>query len=311
VTPNQYDDFQPDVAQLLAQQSAQLPAKPPGARSGDGLGPLARAASRARLGVLGLLVLSGWHRALMYSNLRLGWFEEFQRYWVDELGNRPIHPHDFYHLHGVYRQRLQSIEPDLTSDVSQLATWRNHRIVYYLFAHAYRQALFPLRVQRYARFLQFHGRVAEYGAGLAPIATALARHYRHLDLELVAADIPHLLFHFVRWRFRDVPYVTTVPIAPDDDAPLPGQYDTIFCLETFEHLPRPIAAAEHFHAALRPGGVLVFDYIRSEAVGLDTPAGLKDRERVLKLILERFDVLEGAIRLDGSHLGPTVVRKRR
>jgi hypothetical protein len=245
----------------------------------------------------------------MYSNLRLGWFEEFQRYWVDELGNRPIHPHDFYHLYGVYRQRLQSIETDLTSDVRQLATWRNHRIVYYLFSHTYRQALFPLRVQRYARFLRRRGRVVEYGAGLAPISTALARHYRHLDLELVAADIPHLLFHFVRWRFRDVPYVSTVPIGPDDDTPLPGQ-STRSSAETRD-LPRPIAAAEHFHAALRPGGVLVFDYIRSEAVGLDTPAGLKDRERVLKLILERFDVLEGDIRLDGSHLGPTVVRKRR
>jgi SAM-dependent methyltransferase len=308
--PNQYDDFRPDVPALLARQNATLPGKSPGARSGAGLGLLGRVASRARLGALGLMVLTGWHRALMYSNLRLAWFEEFQRYWVDELGNRPIHPHDFYHLYGVYRQRLQSIEPDLTSDASQLASWRNHLIVYYLFSHTYRQALFPLRVQRYARFLRRHARVVEYGAGLAPIVTALARHYRHLDLELVAADIPHLLFHFVRWRFRDVPYVSTVAITPDDDAPLPGQYDAIFCLETFEHLPRPLAAAKHFHAVLRPGGVLVFDYIRSEAVGLDTPAGLEQRERVLKLIAERFDVLDGEIRLDGSHLGPTVVRKR-
>jgi hypothetical protein len=100
-----------------------------------------------------------------------------------------------------------------------------------------------LRVQRYARFLRRHGRVAEYGCGTVPITTALARHYRHLDLELVAAGIPHVLFHFVRWRFRDVPYVTTVPITPADDATLPGRYDAIFCLETLEHLPRPLAAA--------------------------------------------------------------------
>jgi SAM-dependent methyltransferase len=113
-----------------------------------------------------------------------------------------------------------------------------------------------LRVQRYARFLRRHGRVAEYGCGTAAITTALARHYRHLDLELVAAGIPHVLFHFVRWRFRDVPYVTTVPITPDDNAALPGRYDAIFCLETPEHLPRPLATLQHFHAALRPGGVL-------------------------------------------------------
>jgi 2-polyprenyl-3-methyl-5-hydroxy-6-metoxy-1,4-benzoquinol methylase len=310
VSGNGYDDFRPDVPRLLAEQDKAARTKPPGARSGQGLGLFGGVVSRVRLAAHGALVITGWHRALMYANLRLGWFEEFQRYWVSELGNRPLHPHDFYHLYGVYRQRLQSIEPDLSSDTSQLESWRDHRIVYYLFSHAYRQALSPLRVQRYARFIPRRGRVAEYGCGTAPIVTALARHYRHLDLELVAADIPHLLFHFMRWRFRDVPYVTPVAIHPDDDAALPGRYDVIFCLETFEHLPRPLAALQHFHTALNPRGVLVFDYIRSEGTYLDTPAGLRDRERALAFVLERFDVLDGEIKNDGSHLGPTVVRKR-
>jgi len=310
VSGNSYDDFRPDVPVLLAAQDKAATAKPPGARSGDDLGLLGGLASRARLAALGGLVLTGWHRALMYANLRLGWFEEFQRYWVSELGNRPLHPHDFYHLYGVYRQRLQSIEPDLSSDAHQLESWRDHRIVYYLFSHTYRQALSPLRVQRYARFIPRRGRVAEYGCGTAPIVTALARHYRHLDLELVAADIPHLLFHFMRWRFRDEPYVTPVAINPDDDAALPGRYDVIFCLETFEHLPRPLAALQHFHTALNPQGVLVFDYIRSEGTYLDTPAGLRDRERALAFVLERFEMVDGQIKNDGSHLGPTVVRKR-
>jgi len=307
---NRYDDYRPDVRQLLAEQDKQLPAKPPGARSGDGLGVLGRSGSRVRLGLLGLTVLTGWHRALMYANLRLGWFEEFQRYWVDELGNRPIHPHDFYHLYGVYRQRLQSIEPDLTTDASHLESWRDHRIIYYLFSHTYRQALSPMRVQRYARFLRRHGRVAEYGCGTAPITTSLARHYGHLDLELVAADIPHMLFHFVRWRFREVPYVSTVSIAPDDDAPLPGRYDAIFCLETLEHLPRPLAALQHFHSVLSPGGILAFDYVRSEATYLDSPASLRDRADALRFVLERFEVVDGRIFLDGEHVPPTVVRKR-
>jgi len=310
VSGNSYDDFRPDVPGLLAAQDKAATAKRSGARSGDGLGVLGGLASRVRLAALGGLVLTGWHRALMYANLRLGWFEEFQRYWVSELGNRPLHPHDFYHLYGVYRQRLQSIEPDLSSDAHQLESWRDHRIVYYLFSHTYRQALSPLRVQRYARFIPRHGRIAEYGCGTAPIVTALARHYRHLDLELVAADIPHLLFHFVRWRFRDVPYVSTVQIDPDDDAALPGQYDVIFCLETFEHLPRPLAALTHFHTVLRPGGVLVFDYIHSEGTFLDSEAAVRDRDSALAFVLKHFEVVDGEIKIDGSNLGPTVVRKR-
>ena len=308
---NRYDDFRPDVSRLLAEQSARLPVKPPGARSGDGLGPLARLASRLRLGALGLLVLSGWHRALMYSNLRLDWFEEFQRYWVEELGNRPLHPHDFYHLYGVYRQRLQSIAPDLASDASQLASWRDHRIVYYLFSHAYRQALSPLRVQRYARFLRRHGRVAEYGCGTAPITTALARHYRHLDLQLVGC----------RYCARPVPLRPlavpgTCPTSPRSRSPptttrrCPASTTRSSAWRRFEHVPRPLAALGHFHTVLRPGGVLIFDYIRSEAIGLDTPAALRDREPALRLIADRFEPVEGRIALDGGDQPPTVVRKR-
>jgi 2-polyprenyl-3-methyl-5-hydroxy-6-metoxy-1,4-benzoquinol methylase len=104
--------------------------------------------------------------------------------------------------------------------------------------------------------------------------------------------------------------VTAVKIRPNDDTALPGQYDVIFCLETFEHLPRPLSTLQHFDAALKPRGVLVFDYIKSEATFLDTEAALRDRKRALAFVLERFEVVDGAIKDDDSNLGPTVVRKR-
>ena len=313
---NLYDDFQPDVAALLKQQDAKLPSTDPAARSGDGLGPVGGLVSRMRLYGLGALVRLGLHRRLVYANVRLGWFHEFQRYWVGELGNRPIHPHDFYFLSGVYRQRLQTIHfehienASLASDGKHLEAWRDPRIVHHLFAHTFRLALSPLRVHPFIRWVPRRGRVVEYGCGAAPMLTALARHYRHMDLQLVGADIPHLLFHYARWKFREARFVSMVPIAPDDDAPLSGSFDTVFCLETFEHLPRPLAVAQHFHRVLKAGGCLVFDYIRSEGTGLDTAAALRDRIPVLEFILKHFDVVQGRVTTDGDHVEPAVARKR-
>jgi 2-polyprenyl-3-methyl-5-hydroxy-6-metoxy-1,4-benzoquinol methylase len=313
---NRYDDFRPDVPALLKAQEAGLPVPDPAARSGDRLGLVGRLASRASLYTLGALVASGLHRRLVYANLRLGWLADFQRYWSAALGNRPLQPHDFYFLYGVYRQRLQSIdfeqlrEPELASDAGHLAAWRDHRLVYHLFAHTFRDALSPLRVHRFARYVPRGGRVAEYGCGTAPLLVALARRYRHLDLQLVGADIPHLLFHYARWRLSDSPFVSWVAIQSDDDTPLSGRYDTIFCLEVLEHVPRPIAVVRHLYEVLRPGGHLVFDYIRSEGTGLDTVASLRDRLPALRYVLENFEVVQGRVAADGSDVEPAVVRKR-
>jgi 2-polyprenyl-3-methyl-5-hydroxy-6-metoxy-1,4-benzoquinol methylase len=314
---NRFDDFRPDVAALLRVQDSQLAPPDPEARSGTGLGLLGRAAGLARLYTLGAAVRLGLHRRLVYANLRLDWFDEFQRYWVGELGNRPLHPHDFYTLLGIYRQRLQTIEfaqlqdPEAASDSGHLEAWRDPRLVYYLFAHTYRHALSPLRVHPFVGWIPRGGRVAEYGCGAAPIVVSLARWYRHLDLQLTAADIPHLLFHFARWRLSRYPFVRSVAIRPGDDEPLSGEFDTIFCLETLEHVPRPVRVLEHIHRVLAPGGHLVFDYIRSEATGLDTLAALRDRGPALRFVLDHFDVVTGQVTTDGGHVPPSVVRKRR
>jgi 2-polyprenyl-3-methyl-5-hydroxy-6-metoxy-1,4-benzoquinol methylase len=313
---NLYDDFRPDVEALLRAQEATLAPVDPAARSGGGLGLLGGLTSRLRLYGTAALVKSGLHQRLVHANLRLAWFREFRDYWVQELGCRPIHPHDFYFLMGVYRQRLQAIDfPQLTdpaqaSDQRHLEAWRDSRTVYYLFAHTFRLALAPLRVHRLTRWIPRGGRVAEFGCGAAPIATGLATYYRHLDLSIVAADIPHLLFHYARWKLRQRPFVTMVPILPDDDHPLPGEYDTIFCLEVLEHVPRPIAVLEHFHKVLRPGGHLVFDYIESEATGFDTGAALRDRAAALAFVRDHFDVVSGSLTFDDASGGPVVVRKR-
>ncbi|MEO0564494.1 MAG: methyltransferase type 12, partial [Chloroflexota bacterium] len=77
----------------------------------------------------------------------------------------------------------------------------------------------------------------------------------------------------------------------------------------FEHLNAPMETIRRFHEYLNVGGVLIFDYILSEGTGLDTKAGLEQREDVLAFIEQHFDIVEGKIDYDRS-MRLTVARKK-
>ena len=288
-----------------------LAPRDPRARSGDGLGLLGGVTSRMRLALTAASCGLGLQRRLVYGNLKLDWFDEFRRYWVGELGNRPIDPHDFAYLLGVYRQRFQTLGHDGPAvDAQPLEAWQDPRTIYLLFAHHYRTALRPLAAHRFVPFIPRGGRVCEYGCGAAPITTSLVRYYPHRNLALTCADIPTVLLHFVRWKFRELSFVRTLAIDPAADAPLDDGFDVIFCTEVLEHVPRPLALIRHLHARLAPGGVLVLDYIRSEGRGLDSQGGLRDRPAALRFVNDHFDIVRGALPLDGANVDTVVCRKR-
>jgi 2-polyprenyl-3-methyl-5-hydroxy-6-metoxy-1,4-benzoquinol methylase len=308
---NQYDDVRLDVARLLREQDAKLPPHDPAARSADGLGLGGRLRSLARRYATGLLGRLGLYERLIFSNLKLDWFREFHDYWFGELGNRPIAPHDFYYLFGVYRTRFAQVAvADQATDAQHVAAWQDPRNIYQIFAQHYALARQPIVVHRFVKYIPRGGNVCEYGCGLAPIATSIVKYYPRLNIRVTCADIPHIMFHFMRWKFRDLRFIRKLTIDPASDAPLDEMYDIIFCMTVFEHLPRPLAIAEHLTSHLKPGGHLVFNYIATDGTGLDTAAAVRERMDVLKSILDQYEVVEGKIPLDGSTVGTTVVQKR-
>jgi len=308
---NRYDDVRLDLARLFKEQEAKLMAWDPRARSGDPLGLPGHVVSRLRLAVTAAAYRLGIHQRLVYSRLKLDWFREFREYWMSVLGLRPLEPDDFTYLLGAYRQRFQTLDADgLGVDEAPLGAWQDPRNLYLLLSHHYRTALRPLAVYRYAPFVPRRARVCEYGCGVAPLTTSLVRFYPHLDLTITCADLPTVLFHFARWRFRALPFVRTVIVDPADDAPLEGEFDVVFCTEVLEHVPRPLALLRHLHARLAPRGILIFDYIRSQGRGLDTVGGLHDRLPALGFVREAFEVVQGSVPVDGTDVTPVVCRKR-
>jgi hypothetical protein len=303
---NGFDDFRPDVQRLFDEQTATLPLSTGGDDSGTGVDPLWGLRARARLYGNGLLLKTGMHERLVHANLRLDWFREFHAYWTDALGNRPLNPHEFHFLHGVYRQRVGRPAGNLDTFPHRQG-WLDPRSVYQLFHHQYRLALNPLQARRFAHLIPRGGAVCEYGCGLAPITTGLIRYYRHLRLRLACADVPNLLFHFTRWRFRAYPFVRTLVIEPESKPPIDEPYDVIVSLQALKYILNPVAVIEHLDRFVKPGGHLVFDYARPDV--RDDDPRVRDRMEALRYIAERYRVIDGDIPLDGRTVPLTVARK--
>ena len=267
---NSYDALAPDVAALLS-----LPSPPPDLTASRPLAPHAIVWELLRLGAQGLAQWSGLHKRLVYANLRLDWFHEFRAYWCGVLGGRPIHPLDFGYLLGVYRARGQDI-----------TAWDDPRLIYTLFTYTYRMALQPLRVRPFVRWIPRHASVLEYGCGAAPMLTGLARYYRRLDLRLYGTDLPHVLFHFARWKFRNDPNVHLVPLP----APLMARFDVIFATEVLEHVPSPLQTVRDLHEMLMTGGALIYDFAETDGQGLDSPTAQAERPAVQGFVAAHFRV---------------------
>jgi len=270
-------------------------------------------AARARL--LRLLVGAAcatgvWPRAVEAGIIR-GWFNDFAAFW-GPYGGRELRWADWPYLYGAGRERFNAYTAGLPQGPrarGHLRAWQDPAADWLVLHAVYREALQPLRCRHLAPWLPREGMVLEYGAGIGPITWGMQRFFpraRH-RVAYVLADIDTAMHRYARHRFRGAPDVGVWTVGPDElPAAIPRTgYSAIVCLETLEHVQRPVKLVASFLAALCHGGVLIYDYVDPAPPGLDTVASRRSRPEVLALIAART---EPVAELPG---GVVVVRRPR
>jgi len=261
--------------------------------------------SHVRLYGTGLAYKTGVYERLLERGLVRRWLRnlnDFRR----ARGQTPLSHQDF---HRVYRQAGERFTNTLTipagaSPDEHLRVWTAPEAEYLLLYGAWKLGRYPLIAHKFSRHVQTGNRIIEYGCGVAPITESLRRYHRHLHVNVTCADLPTLPFRYAQHRLRRDPAIRFLQLSTDDDRPLQEDYDVIFCMTVFEHLPRPLAIAEHFYDRLKPGGRLIFDYLNSSGVGVDTVEAVLERPAVFGFLRERF-----AVDLEESSAGPFVLTK--
>ena len=310
---NAFDNLVVDVEDLYRRFPLELRQAWPG----GGPPPLTRAQRLTASPWLPLRGRTAASRLLTHLRLDQRWFQRFRGYWTDVLAGRPLlSVEDFHFLRGVYRIRHQDNQvPDTEDAGTHEIAWQRPELLYQVFQQAYGEALGPKHVVC-AALRRFHrgpiGAMLEFGSASAPVTTTYLDYFGPAPrTRFFISDIRTLAFHYGAYKFRRTPNVTPISLEPGDGFALraPQALDVICCLTVFEHLTRPLALAEEMHAALRPGGLLVFDYMQGQGEGLDTFQGVRDRQAVLDFIRARFDVAVGSVTPD-RHVDLTVAVKR-
>jgi len=247
------------------------------------------------------------------TNLDTHWLDQFNIYWTQILSGRPIlGVLDFAYLHGVHREKFYQYGEayDYMED-SHLDAWQQSEVLFQLINLVYRESqhsdTYKASMIKYA---PSSGHILEFGAAISPITRSL--HTFGISTRTIyIADLPTYAFHYACFRWREKENIKPIVLLPENEFKLPAnkQYGIIFCVEVFEHLPDPVTTIRMFYDLLLPDGILVFDYIKSDATGLDTSAGLEYREQVLDFVRDNFTLVLGDLSDTSCTIGLTVVRK--
>jgi len=257
----------------------------------------------------------GWYDSLVSQGIIHDWFDEFIDYWVNCLEGRPISVIDYQLLTHDYRKRFHvACNKEWESDAQHIANYQTPDNLFLTFSFVLREALNRVRNHELLPVLKPGMRVLEFGCSIAPMYRTWRQFATHKDCHWVLADIASFPFHYARHVYAHDQEVTTTLITEDlFDDPLKnieGDFDLIIMQEVFEHLHKPMHIAQYLHQKIRKNGLLFFDYIKSDATGLDTLAGLTERPNTLDFLYNKFTPVSGRWAPPEQSVGMCLGRKK-
>ncbi len=304
---NRFADLRLDIAASIAAQESWLAEASKRSVRHSRIGNYSRLVSYLLLRRLGL-----WEPAVNIGLVR-AWFDEFSDYWRSSLGGRPLSILDFHQIRFLFRKRFARLTDfSWDSTTQHLANWQTPENIHATFHLLYRGALEPVRSRELFTHLRPGMRVLEYGCSLAPMYRTWKSFLSHVPADWVLADIPNFPFHYTRHTCaHDREAVFSLIKEELFDDPLrdiPGQFDIIIIHEVFEHLHKPHHLAEYLLNRLNPGGLFFFDYMRSDATGHDTPAGLEQRTATLQFLQQSLEMIDGHFEVSDRSLARCIGR---
>ncbi len=150
--------------------------------------------------------------------------------------------------------------------------------------------------------------------GLAPMYRTYRSYLNHVPCNWLLADLPNFPFHYAKYTYhkdRCIEGFVTIDAERFRDPlrDVQGSFDFIVMQEVFEHLDDPVFVASYLIDRLKDGGCFLFDYIKSEGRGLDTPVALAKRIDALKVLDDRLTMIEGHFAISDKDISRCVGRK--
>ncbi len=251
--------------------------------------------------------------AMVITGQRRDWFNEFKAFWSEMLGGRPLNIMDFHMLRMWYRIKNQSVEQLNWDTIEEhMDNWKKDENISMIFSQLYGNALSP---HRQLPFVHKNSRVLEYGCSHAPYYRSYRKYYNHKKAKWVLADIKNISYLFSMYTYRNDCDIERMIIIDEQNADNPlndieGKFDVIILTTVLEHLHKPQAIVEMLLNHLTGGGYFIFDYVKSEATGLDSRQGLEQRLETLKWIKEKTVLVKGNLDNIEESVSLCIVRKK-